>query len=107
MTYVCSSTCPRPQRGSPRQSARSPADAAGAVDWGHGSSARNRETAATNYSRDRRKGRGRRSRRRLGLGRDREGGQGEGPGEREGREGEGAMENNKSAWSGESQQDSI
>ena len=90
--YVCSSTCPRPQRGNPRQSTRSPA-AAATGDWDlHGS---NWQPAATNYSRDRRRGRGHTNRRRLGLGRCLVGGEKEGSGEREDREEEGAMENNK------------
>lgn len=73
---------------------RSPADAAATGDWGQGSTT-SQETAATNYSRDRRRGRGHRSRRRLGRGRYREDGRGEGPGEREDRgEGE-ATESNK------------
>lgn len=90
--YECSSTCPHPQRGSPQQLAGSP-DAAATGDWGRGSMSR--ETAATNYSRDRREGRGHKSRWRLRLGRYQEGGQGEGPREREGRGEGGAMESNK------------
>ena len=95
--YVCSSTCPHPQRGSPRQLARSPADdAAAAGDWGHGCQTTIlRETAATNYSRGRREGRGHRSRRRLRLGRCREVGEGEGPRGRGDRGREEEVESNK------------
>jgi hypothetical protein len=93
--YVCSSTCPRPQRGSPRQLVRSHADAAATGDWGRGQSSR--ETAATNYSRDRRRGEGYMSRRRLGRGRCQGDGEGEGPRGRERRGGGEAMENNPGA----------